>query len=86
MRGAAATYPKIYRRAESSSTSRNASIFAAPRAMGAEPLRYESEELLALTPNLARQSLGLPIATRIDGAARRAFRSDTPPTICGADR
>src|SRR5258706_8137284 len=43
--------------------------------MGAEPLRYESEELLALTAYIARQSLGTPIATRIDGAARAHFEA-----------
>ncbi len=30
---------------------------------------YESEELLALTAYVARQSLGLPVAVKIDGAA-----------------
>ncbi len=43
--------------------------------MGADPLRYESEELLALTSYLARQSLGAPIATRIDGAASAHFEA-----------
>src|SRR5207244_13349915 len=43
--------------------------------MGAEPLRYESEELLALTAYLARQSLGAPTAARIDGAARAHFEA-----------
>jgi sulfur-oxidizing protein SoxA len=33
-------------------------------------LRYESEELLALTAYLARQSLGLPLNVGIEGAAR----------------
>jgi sulfur-oxidizing protein SoxA len=43
--------------------------------MGAEPLLYESEDLLALTAYLARQSLGLPIAASIAGAARAHFET-----------
>jgi sulfur-oxidizing protein SoxA len=38
--------------------------------MGAEPLPYESEELLALTAYVARQSRGLPLSVGIEGAAR----------------
>jgi sulfur-oxidizing protein SoxA len=33
------------------------------------PLAYESEELLALTAYVARQSLGMPLSVRIDGGA-----------------
>lgn len=40
---------------------------------GAAPLRYESEDLLALTAFLAHQSRGMPIAVVIDGPARPAF-------------
>ena len=43
--------------------------------MGAEPLRYESDELLALTAYLARQSRGAPIAVSIDGPARAHFEA-----------
>jgi sulfur-oxidizing protein SoxA len=40
---------------------------------GAEPLRYESEEMLGITAYVARQSLGLPIAVSIAGPARAHF-------------
>ncbi len=61
MRWVAARYPRIDRcRAER---------------MGAEPLRYESDELLALTAYLARQSRGVPIAVSIEGPARAHFES-----------
>lgn len=42
---------------------------------GAEPFRYESEELLAITAYVARQSLGLPFAVSIDGPARAHFEA-----------
>ncbi len=40
---------------------------------GAEPLKPETEPLLALTTLIAHQSLGMSIAPAIDGAARPAF-------------
>ena len=40
---------------------------------GAEPLRYESEELLALTAYVAHQSRGLPLQVSVDDAARPYF-------------
>lgn len=43
------------------------------RRMGAEPLRYESEELLSITAYVARQSRGAPTNVSIDGAARAHF-------------
>jgi sulfur-oxidizing protein SoxA len=39
----------------------------------AEPLAYESQELLALTAFIGRQSRGLPVAVRIDGPAAASF-------------
>src|SRR5215470_158892 len=41
----------------------------------AEPLRYESEELLALTAYVAHQSRGMPMAVSIDGPARVHFEA-----------
>lgn len=38
-----------------------------------EPLRYESEELLALTAYVAHQSRGLPLQVSVDDAARPYF-------------
>ena len=40
---------------------------------GAEPFRYESEDLLALTAYVARQSRGLPLAASIAGPAKAHF-------------
>ncbi len=68
MRGVAASYPKIDKAG-------GKLVNLETGRMGAEPLRYESEELLGLTAYIARQSLGLPIATRIDGAARVHFEA-----------
>lgn len=42
---------------------------------GAEPLRYESEELLSITAYLAYQSRGVPVLVGIDGPARRHFEA-----------
>jgi L-cysteine S-thiosulfotransferase len=41
----------------------------------AEPLRYESEGLLALTSYLAHQSRGMPVGASIDGPARAHFEA-----------
>jgi len=41
--------------------------------MGAEPFRYESEDMLSITAYVARQSRGLPMSASIDGAARAHF-------------
>jgi sulfur-oxidizing protein SoxA len=43
--------------------------------MGAEALRYESEDLLALTAFVARQSRGMPTGVAIDGPARSHFEA-----------
>jgi sulfur-oxidizing protein SoxA len=42
---------------------------------GAEPFRYESEELLSITAYVARQSRGLSMRVDIDGPARRHFET-----------
>ncbi len=75
MRGVAARYPRI--------DAANGKLFNLEGRInacrvdrqGAEPFRYESEEMLAITAYVARQSLGLPITTRIDGAARAHFET-----------
>ena len=41
----------------------------------AEPLRYESEGLLALTPYVAYRSRGMPVQASIDGPARPHFEA-----------
>ena len=43
------------------------------RRMGADPLRYESGELLSITAYVASQSRGLPIGVSIAGPARSHF-------------
>ncbi len=40
---------------------------------GAEPYRYESDELLGLTAYVAHQSRGLPLAVRIDDSNREHY-------------
>jgi sulfur-oxidizing protein SoxA len=75
MRGVAAHYPRIDSASGKLLSLEGRINQCRTERMGAEPLRYESEELLALTAYLARQSFGLPIATRIDGAARAHFEA-----------
>jgi len=75
MRGVAARYPKIDKASGKLVNLEGRINQCRIERMGAEPLRYESEELLALTAYLARKSLGVPIATRIDGAARAHFEA-----------
>ena len=75
MRGVAASYPKIDKASGKLVNLEDRINLCRTGRMDAEPLRYESEELLALTVYVARQSLGLPIATRIDGAARAHFEA-----------
>ena len=75
MRGVAASYPRIDKASGKLFNLERRVNWCRGARMGAEPLRYESEELLALTAYIARQSLGLPIVTRIDGAARAHFET-----------
>ncbi len=44
-------------------------------AQKAEPLPYESEALLSLTAFIARQSLGMPMAVSIEGAAAPFYKA-----------
>ena len=75
MRGVAASYPKIDKASGKLFNLEGRINQCRTERMGAEPLRYESEDLLALTAYIARQSLGLPIAARIDGAVRAHFEA-----------
>jgi len=75
MRGVAARYPRIDSRSgKFLNLERRINRCRAER-MDAEPLRYESDELLALTAYLARQSRGVPIAVSIEGPARAHFEA-----------
>ena len=73
MRGASASYPKIDKASGKLLNLESRINRCRTERMGTEALRYESEELLALTAYIARQSLGLPLKVGIDGAARSHF-------------
>jgi L-cysteine S-thiosulfotransferase len=73
MRGVAARYPKIDAESERLLDLEGRINLCRTRRMGAEPFKYESEELLALTAYVARQSKGMPISASIDGAALAHF-------------
>jgi sulfur-oxidizing protein SoxA len=73
MRGVAARYPRIDPASGKLSNLERRINSCRVEHMGAEPFRYESEEMLSLTAYVARQSRGLPIAASIEGAARAHF-------------
>jgi sulfur-oxidizing protein SoxA len=73
MRGVAARYPQIDAESGKLLDLEGRINLCRGRRMGAEPLRYESEDLLALTAYVARQSRGMPLSVSIDGAARKRF-------------
>ena len=73
MRGVAARYPKIDAESGRLLDLEGRINLCRARRMGAEPFRYESEELLALTAYVARQSKGMPMNVSIRGAARPRF-------------
>jgi sulfur-oxidizing protein SoxA len=72
MRGVAARYPKVD--AGGKLVNLEGRINACRvNHQGADPFKYESEELLAITAYVARQSKGMPIAASIAGPARAHF-------------
>ncbi|HUL92680.1 MAG TPA: sulfur oxidation c-type cytochrome SoxA [Burkholderiales bacterium] len=73
MRGVAARYPRIDAESGKLLNLEGRINLCRGRRMGAEPLRYESGELLSLTAYLARQSRGMPVEASIAGAARARF-------------
>ena len=75
MRWVAARYPRIDSRSGKLLNLEGRINLCRAQRMGAEPLRYESDELLALTAYLARQSRGVPIAVSIEGPARAHFEA-----------
>jgi sulfur-oxidizing protein SoxA len=75
MRGVAARYPRLDSRSGKLLNLESRINRCRAERMGAEPLRYESDELLALTAYLARQSRGVPIAVSIEGPARAHFEA-----------
>lgn len=73
MRGVAARHPQIDAESGRLVNLEGRVNLCRTRRMGADPLRYESEELLSLTAYVARQSRGLPIGVSIAGPARSHF-------------
>ena len=73
MRGVAARYPQIDAESGKLVNLEGRINLCRGRRMGAEPLRYESEEMLGITAYVARQSRGLPIGVSIAGPARSHF-------------
>ena len=75
MRVVAARYPRIDRSSGKLLNLEGRINRCRAERMNAEPLRYESDELLALTAFLARRSRGVPIEVSIEGPARAHFES-----------
>ncbi|MGH6816474.1 MAG: sulfur oxidation c-type cytochrome SoxA [Hyphomicrobiaceae bacterium] len=73
MTGAAARYPAYDAQAGSLLNLELRINRCRTERMGAAPLAYESNELLALTAYVAHRSRGLPMDVRIDGPAAAAF-------------
>jgi L-cysteine S-thiosulfotransferase len=75
MRGVAASYPK-FDAARGRLFNLEGRINACRvEHQGAQPFKYESEELLSITAYVASQSRGLPIQVGIDGPARPHFEA-----------
>ena len=75
MKGVAARYPQFDAKAGRLLNLEGQINQCRTERQGAEPLRYESDELLALTAYVAHQSRGMPIAVSIDGPARAHFEA-----------
>lgn len=69
MRGVAVQYPKFDADAGTLLNLEGRINRCRTQHQGAQPLPYESNELLALTAFVARQSLGMPMQVAIDGGA-----------------
>jgi sulfur-oxidizing protein SoxA len=75
MKGVATRYPLVDRGTGQLLNLEGRILQCRSERQGAPPLRYESDELLALTAFVAHQSRGLPVAVSIDGAARPHFEA-----------
>lgn len=73
MRGVAARYPAIDGMSGLLLNLEGRINTCRTRHQHAAPFAYESDELLALSTFVARQSAGLPVAVSVDGAAREWF-------------
>jgi sulfur-oxidizing protein SoxA len=74
MRGVAAHYPRYDIRAQRVVNLEQRINACHTRFQRAAPWAYESEDLLALTTFVARQSHGLPVTVRIDGPAAPSYQ------------
>lgn len=74
MRGIAARYPAYVAEAATLLNLEGRINHCRTRRQGAAPLAYESDELLALTAFIARQSLGMPMNVTIEGPAAPWYR------------
>ena len=73
MKGIAATYPKYDPEAGKLLNLELLINRERETRMGAEPWKYESEELLAMTAFVKKQSRGMPVNVKIDGPAAPFF-------------
>jgi len=73
MRGVAARYPRIDPASGKLLDLEGRINACRVERQGAEPFRFESQELLSITAYVARQSLGVPVKVSIDGPARSHF-------------
>ena len=73
MKGVAARYPRVDPGAARLVNLEGRVNLCRSRNQGAEPLQYESEELLALTAYVAHQSRGMPLAVALDPQNRKNF-------------
>lgn len=75
MRGVATRYPLIDTATARLINLEGRIMQCRERRQQAEPLRYESDELLALTAYVAQQSRGMPVNVTIDWQNRRNFEA-----------
>jgi sulfur-oxidizing protein SoxA len=73
MRGVAASYPKIDKASGKLLNLEGRINACRVDHQGAEPFRYESEEMLSITAYVARQARGVPTVASIESAARAHF-------------
>jgi sulfur-oxidizing protein SoxA len=74
MRGVSAHYPRYDERAGHVVNLEQKINMCRVDHQNATPLPYESQELLSITAFVSRQSLGMPVAVAVDGAAASSFR------------
>ncbi len=74
MHGVAARYPRYDERAGRVVNLEQKINLCRVERQNATPLPYESQELLAMTAFVGRQSLGMPVAVAVDGPAQSSFQ------------